>query len=439
MALKKQMKKTPVSRELRLQTPKGMHDVLPSQQPYWQMIREAVRDLARNYNFGRIDTPIVEYAQLFQRGVGAGTDIVEKEMYVFKTKGRDILALRPEGTASVMRSYMQHSLNRLGQPQKLFYEGPMFRHENPQSGRYRQFYQMGFEIIGGANDPLYDAQVVLVFDLLLKNLRIKNASLHLNSIGCRVCRPIYKRHLQNYYRNKEGQLCPDCKNRLKANPLRLLDCKREECQPFKAKAPSFLDKLCSSCSHHFRGVLEYLDQLGIPYMLDNQLVRGLDYYSRTVFEFYVGEEGAAAGALGGGGRYDYLAELLGGRATPAVGWAGGFERLVEVMKAQGMSFDGKNTRRVFVAHAGELAKKRALKLIEELHAAGIPTFEALSKESLKAQLRVADKEQAVLAAIVGQKEVYEACVILRDLRTGLQETFPCTKMVDEIKKRLKGK
>ena len=439
MASKQQGKKATSAQELRLQTPKGMHDVLPAQQPYWRMIREAVQDLARNYNFGRIDTPIVEYAQLFQRGVGAGTDIVEKEMYVFKTKGRDTLALRPEGTASVMRAYMQHSLNRLGQPQKLFYEGPMFRHENPQSGRYRQFYQMGFEIIGGANDPLYDAQVVLVFDRLLKELRIKNVSLHLNSIGCRVCRLVYKRHLQNYYRNKEEQLCPDCKNRLKTNPLRLLDCKREECQPFKAKAPNFLDKLCSSCSHHFRGVLEYLDQLGIPYMLDNQLVRGLDYYSRTVFEFYVEGEGAATGALGGGGRYDYLAELLGGRATPAVGWAGGFERLVDVMRTQGMSFDGKNTRRVFVAHAGELAKKRALKLIEELHAAGIPTFEALSKESLKAQLKVADKEQAVLAAIVGQKEVYEACVILRDLRTGLQEMFPCTKMVDEIKKRLKGR
>jgi len=416
-------------------TPKGMHDILPSDQPYWDRIDRTARELADFYNFGRIETPILEFADLFHKTVGEETDIVQKEMYVLKTKGGDILALRPEGTAPVARAYLEHSLGRVSQPQKLFYQGPMFRHENPQAGRYRQFSQIGFEIIGGSNDPIYDTQIILVFHRLLESLKIKNANLKINSIGCRVCRPLYKRQLQAYYKNHEKNLCPDCVWRLKINPLRLLDCKRETCEKIKEKTPNVLDKLCSMCSTHFKTVLEYLDELQVPYTLDNQLVRGLDYYSRTVFEIFAEGPGRELGALPGGGRYDYLMELLGGHLTPAVGGACGIERLIAVMKAQDIKLGAKSSRRVFVAHAGEMAKKKCLKLVEDLRGAGIATSEGLARESLTAQLKIADREGVPIALILGQREIYEERVIIRDLRTGLQETVPLHRIVEEIKRR----
>lgn len=415
--------------------PKGMHDILPAEQPYWDRIDRVVRDVADFYNFGRIETPILEFASLFERGVGESTDIVRKEMYFVKTRGGDALVLRPENTAPIARAYIEHSLGRIAQPQKLFYEGPMFRHENPQLGRYRQFHQAGFEIIGGSSDPIYDAQVILIFNRLLETLKIKNVILKINSIGCRICRPIYKRQLKTYYKHHEKQLCGDCAERLRDNPLRLLDCKNEACAKLKEQAPNFLDKLCSTCARHLREVLEYLDDLKMAYAIDNQLVRGLDYYSRTVFEFYV--DGSDVGALPAGGRYDYLVEMIGGRLTPAVGGAVGIERLIETMKVQDVKLFPKNGRRVFLIHVGELAKKKSLRLIEELRAAGIPVMESLGKESIKAQLKAADKHGSPLALIFGQKEIYEGSVIVRNLRTGLQENIVLDKIVPEIQKLLK--
>lgn len=427
--------KTPV-----FQVPKGMHDALPADQPWWNRTRRAVEEMAAMYNFLRIDTPILESAELFQRSIGEETDLVQKEMYTLKTKGGDVLALRPEGTAPLVRAYLQHGMSRLGQPLRLYYEGPFFRHERPQAGRYRQLTQAGFEIIGGPNDPIFDAQVILVFDRLLKYVKIGDVVLKINSIGCRICRPFYKRQLQTYYKRHEQKLCADCQRRLNANVLRLLDCKNENCKPFKEHAPNFLDKLCSACSQHFKGVLEYLDELGISYSLDNQLVRGLDYYNRTVFEMMVQQgPGAELGALLGGGRYDYLFEELGGRLTPAVGGAVGYERLIEAMKAQKVNLPAKNQKRVFVIYVGELAKRKALKLTEQLRSAGLAVTEAFGKESLRAQLKIADKEGFSLALILGQKEIYEESVILRDLRNSLQENISMSKMVDEIKKRLKEK
>ncbi len=420
-----------------LRVPRGMHDILPIDQAWWERVEKAVKELADFYNFGRIETPVLEFADLFQRTVGSDTDIIQKEMYVLKTKGGDILALRPEGTAGIARAYLEHGLSSFGQPQKLFYLGPFFRHENPQAGRFRQFYQAGFEIIGGTSDPIYDAQIILIFDRLLKNLKIKNINLIINSIGCKICRPNYKKQLQNYYKRYEKDICDNCESRLKNNPLRLLDCKNEKCVGLREKVPNFLDKICMNCRKHLRAVLEYLDELEIVYNLDNSLVRGLDYYSQTVFEFYA--DGANVGALPGGGRYDYLVESLGGKVTPAVGGAVGIERLIEVMKAQEFKLPAKNNRRVFVVHVGELAKKKSLKVIEELRMAGIPVVEALGKESVKAQLKMADKQGSVLAVIFGQKEIYEESVILRDLRTGLQETVVLAKMVPEIQKRLRDK
>lgn len=422
-----------------LQAPKGMHDVLPAEQAWWDKIRRSIDDLASFYNFNRIDTPILEPAALFERGVGDETDVVQKEMYTLRTKGGDILALRPEGTAPVARAYLEHSLGRLGQPMKLFYAGQMFRHENPQAGRFRQFTHIGFEILGGASDAIYDAQIIIIFDRLLKALRILKTSLKINSIGCRVCRPFYKRQLQNYYKRYEKELCGDCVRRLNGNVLKLLDCKKESCQPFKAQAPNFLDKICLACSHHFQGVLEYLDELKIPYSLDNQLVRGLDYYSRTVFEFFAEGAGSEFGALAGGGRYDYLFEALGGRLTPAVGGAASFERLILVMKAQEVKLPAKSQKKAFVIYIGDLAKRKSLKLIEDLRVAGLPVAEAFGKESLKSQLKVADREGYPLALILGQKEIYEESIIVRNLKTSVQETIPMRKAIEEIKKRLREK
>ncbi len=415
--------------------PKGMHDVLPADQPYWERIEAVIKDIARLHNFGRIEPPVLEFIDLFKKTTGEETDVVQKEMYSLKTKGGDVFALRPEYTPSVSRAYLEHGLSRLGQPQKLFYFGPVFRHDRPQLGRYRQFTQLGFEVLGGFNDPVYDAEIILIFTTLLDELKIKNTVLKINSIGCKVCRPIYRKQLQNFYKYHEKELCGDCSVRVKTNPLRLLDCKHPQCEKLRAKAPNVLDKLCVTCSKHFKEVLEHLDELGIPYALDNHLVRGLDYYNRTVFEIYAEGAGSEVGALLGGGRYDYLMEFLGGHLTPSVGGASGIERLIAVMKARGLLIPQKAVKRVFLVHAGYSAKKKALKLMKNLIAAGIPVSQALAKESLKAQLKSADKEGLSLALILGQKEIYESSVIIRDMRTGLQETVHLDKIVEEIKKR----
>lgn len=418
------------------QAPRGMHDILPEDQLWWSKVRKAAEETADFYNFSRIDTPIVESSGLFERGIGASTDIVSKEMFNLKTKGGDRLVLRPEGTASIMRAYFENSLSRLGQPLRLWYIGPFFRYERPQAGRYRQFHQVGFEIIGGESDPLYDAQLILTTYRFIEELKIKNLVIQINSIGCKSCRPIYKKKLLDYYKKLDNKICKDCRLRLSTNPLRILDCKNEVCEAFKAKAPVTINSLCQSCRSHFKLVLEYLDELGLPYTLNNYLVRGLDYYNRTVFE--ITKEADPAFAFGGGGRYDYLGEVLGGRRTPlpAVGSAPGLERLVELMKAEGLPGAHKSRAKVFLIQIGEEAKKKALTLIEKFRQANIKAVESLGKGSLKSQFRLADKEGVDLALILGQREAFEDNIIIRDMRSGNQETVPLVKVVDEIKRRL---
>jgi histidyl-tRNA synthetase len=426
---------SPAGGNKHFQAPRGMHDRMPVDAPYWERIESVSADLAREYGFGRLETPVLEHADLYRKTTGEESDIVEKEMYVVRTKGGDMFALRPEYTPGICRAYLENSMSRLGQPQKLFYLGQVFRHDRPQLGRYRQFTQIGFETIGGQNDPVYDAEIIAIATDLLSTLKIKNTALKVNSVGCRICRPIYKKQLQNYYKNHEKELCVDCVRRLKTNPLRLLDCKEPACVALKEKAPNFLDKLCVVCSGHFRGVLEYLDEAKISYLLDNTLVRGLDYYSRTVFEIFAEGAEVELGSVLGGGRYDYLMEMIGGHMTPALGFASGAERLIAVMKARGIEFSPRNGRKIFLAHAGELAKKKAFALVRELRADGLNIVEALAKESLSAQLKVADKENIGIALILGQKEIYEESIILRDLKSGVQEAVALSKIVAEIKKR----
>jgi len=414
--------------------PKGMHDILPQDQPLWEKVRKATREISDFYNFHRIDTPIVEHIELFERATGQETDIVQKQMFNIASRGNDRLVLRPEGTPGVVRAYIQNGLSHMGQPLKLYYEGPMFRYEQPQAGRFRQFHQIGFEVMGGEDDSLYDIQVMQACYRLIEELKIKNTTLKINTLGCKNCRPVYKKKLQEYYKNKEKDLCVDCKRRLATNPLRLLDCKEEKCVEMKKDAPVILDHLCASCTKSFKGLLEYFEELDIPYLPDHYLVRGLDYYTGVVFE--ITTEGFDF-ALGGGGRYNDLVEQMGGRKTSAVGASLGVERLIEVMKAREIGEAIKPKPRVFLIHVGDIARKRSLGIIERLRQANIRVKESLGKDSLKAQFRNADRAGAPLALIFGQKEAFEENIIIRDMVTGAQETVPLAKMAEAIRRRLK--
>lgn len=434
---KKNFPKTKINKKKQkfvFQAPKGMHDILPRDWVSWDKVLKTGKEIAEFYNFLKIETPIVENADLFVRAVGEDTDIVSKEMFFIKSGGADKFILRPEGTAAIARSYLEHGLSHISQPVKLYYFGPMFRHEQPQAGRYRAFHQFGFEIMGGASDPIYDAQIILASVRLIEGLKIKNLTLQINSIGCRVCRPHFKKRLVDYYRRHERKLCGDCNRRLKTNPLRLLDCKSEECVALKAHAPNLMDNLCSSCNTHFKSVIEYLDELSLPYTLNPYLVRGLDYYNKTVFEVFA--EGYQH-AIAAGGRYDYLFEMIGGRPTPGVGSALGLERLIEVMRLQGIELMPKGKARVFLMYIGDLAKKKVLKLVEEFRDKGIHVRESFGKDLLKKQMQLADKDSAEFALILGQKEVYEESIIIRDLVSGTQESIPVKRVVEEVKKRLK--
>ena len=413
--------------------PKGMHDILPDEQPLWDKIRKVTKETADFYNFSKIETPILERVELFERSLGETSDVIEKQILVVRGKGGDSLALRPEGTAPIARAYIENGLSRLGQPLKLYYEGPMFRHEQPQAGRFRQFHQIGFEIISNDSDPIYDAQVIITSYRLLQDLKIKELNLQLNSIGCAKCRPVFRKKLLEYYSSKEKSLCGDCRRRLRLNPLRLLDCKNENCIVLKKESPSILDTICYDCKKHLKKVLEFLEEVKLPYTLNQYLVRGLDYYSKTVFEIFTEGSGLA---LAAGGRYDYLLEML-GKYAPGVGAAIGFERLVEIIKSRGINLVGRPKPKVFLIHIGDLAKVKALSLIETLRESGLDVLESLGKESLRAQLKAADKAGSVLSLIFGQQEAFEQSIIIRDMKTGAQETVPLKKVADALKRRMK--
>ncbi len=420
------------------QAPKGTYDILPQDQAWWEKIYKVTRSIANAYGFGKIDTPIIEDAELFIRGTGATTDIVEKQMYTFKTKGGDFLALRPELTPGIVRAYLEGGLSALPQPVKLYGYGPLFRYERPQAGRYRQHHQINFDIIG-SQAPVSDVQIIQVFFNIFSELGLKNINLQINSIGCKDCRPAYKKLLTNYYRSKTDRICPDCKRRLKENPLRLLDCKDEKCVQLISSAPQIIDHLCEECHNHFKGVLEFLDELEVPYILNPYLVRGLDYYSKTVFEFWPENGDIRQAALGGGGRYDYLVKMLGGKDTPSAGGGCGIERVIHQLKFQGVKTPVSHSPRVFLVQLGDLAKRKSMRLFEELCQANISVSESFSKDSIKTQMRLADKLGAKIVLILGQQEVLSGTIILRDMQTGVQETIKQDKLMKELKKRLAKK
>ena len=421
----------------KFQSPNGMHDILPEEQKYFQKIHNVCEEMANFYDFQKIETPILEETELFSRGIGLATDIVGKQMFTLRTKGGDYLTLRPEFTAPIVRAYIEQGMQNLPQPVKLWYFGPCFRYERPQLGRFRQFWQFGFEVLGGESSVL-DAQIIQIFYNILSELRLKNLIVEVNSIGDSQCRPYYKKILTSYFRSREQALCLDCRRRLRENPLRILDCKEERCQQLRSQAPQILDHLCENCHSHFKEVLEFLDELELPYHLNPYLVRGLDYYTKTVFEIVEeSSEGKTLGTLVAGGRYDTLVKLLGGRDTPAVGGAGGVERTIQLMKTKAFRFPKEKPREVFLAQLGDLAKRKSLKLIEDFREAGILVGESFGRDSLKAQLKMADRIGAKYALILGQKEALEGTIIIRDMASGKQDLVKLEKVIGEIKKRLK--
>jgi len=422
----------------KFQSPTGMHDILPEEQRFFQRIYNIVENIANFYQFQKIETPILEETELFSKGIGIATDIVGKQMYSFRTKGGDYLTLRPEGTASIVRAYIQQGMFNLPQPVKLWYFSPFFRYEHPQTGRYRQFWQYGFEVLG-EEGPIIDVQIIQIFYNILREIRFKNLIVEINSIGDSQCRPYYKKLLVSYFRTREASLCSDCKRRLRENPLRILDCKEEKCQPIKAQAPQMVDHLCEECRKHFREVLEFLDEIELPYHLNPYLVRGLDYYTKTVFEIYEdSEEGQKQGALVGGGRYDALFKLLGGKPTPACGGAAGIERIIMLMKKRAVGgWRPPALPKIFLAQLGNLAKRKSLKLLEDFRKEKILVSESFGRDSLKAQLSKANKIGVKYTLILGQKEALEGTIIIRDMVSGKQETLKIEKIVREMKKRLK--
>lgn len=423
---------------------KGMKDILPVDQPYWSCIKTVTEKMMDDYSFGRIDSPVLEDTSLYLHALGKQTDIVEKEMYTFIDQGGANLSLRPEFTASFVRAYIEHGMLAWPQPVKLYGMGPLYRHDKPQEGRYRQFHQMNCEIFGEAKAAA-DAQLIMIAYKFFTSMGL-SPIMHINSIGCQVCRPAYREALTEYYRNKRSQICEDCKRRLTRNVLRLLDCKEQICQEIKTKSPHMDEHRCDDCKNHFMAVLEYVDEFDIPYEYNHYLVRGLDYYTRTVFEFYVPrgvDEEMNMLALGGGGRYDNLIELFGGPPTPAVGFGIGLERVILKMKeleaADQITPVIKNRPvDVFIAQLGERAKRRMMVMYESLLKEGFQMAECFTKDSLRAQLDIANKLGVKFTVILGEKELIDGTIIIRNMEGGEQEVIDSTKLIPTLKKKLTG-
>ncbi|MBI2475298.1 histidine--tRNA ligase [Candidatus Uhrbacteria bacterium] len=415
---------------------RGFRDIMPEEQGRWNFVRDAMRSLAESYTFDRIDLPILERSDLFLRTLGKGTDVVEKEMYVFTDPSNRSVALRPEATASAARAYIEHGMIERPQPVKLWYEGPMFRHDRPQAGRFRQFYQVGFEVFG-SSEPIIDAQLILIGKKIFETLGL-DVSVQINSIGTPECRQAYLAELVSYFRQFRSRLPEDDKRRLQKNPLRLLDSKEPETIELLKDAPQILDWLDEKSKEHFMKVLEFLDEVEMPYVLNSHLVRGLDYYTHTVFEFTLADDEGekAQNALGGGGRYDGLVELIGGRPTPACGFALGIDRIVRALSDKNIDPPQYKKAHVFFAQLGDAARRVGLKLFEEFRKSGIIVSEAVGKNALKAQLEVANKLGVQFTLILGQKEVLDGTIIIRDMESGAQETIDVKKIVSVVERKL---
>lgn len=413
--------------------PRGTEDILPDDSPLWRKIEQTAHEVCANFGFKEIRTPVFEDTNLFQRGVGDTTDVVQKEMYTFEDKGGRSITLRPEGTASVARSFIENSLYANPQPTKLYYIISCYRYEKPQSGRLREFHQFGTECLGSPS-PSADAEIIALALTFFNRLGIKDLKLNLNSIGCPNCKKAYNEKLKEYFKQYEDELCDTCKTRLEKNPMRIIDCKSEICSRIAKDAPKMIDFLCDECREHFDKTRAYLDATGIKYTIDPDIVRGLDYYTRTVFEITSDALGAQS-TVCGGGRYNGLIEEIGGKPTEGIGFALGIERLVMIMKAQGIDLDTASATDIFVGSIGDSADICAQKLVYELRVAGVNAERDILGRSVKAQMKYANKTGARFSMILGEDEVNSAKADLKNMETG--ETTSVSLTADEVLKLIR--
>ena len=408
--------------ELITKAPKGTVDLVPEKAAKWQAVEEVFRSEAELNGFGEIRTPVFEHTELFLRGVGDTTDVVEKQMYTFEDKGGRSITLRPEGTAGAVRAMLETGLYNAGYPVKLYYLTSCYRYEKPQAGRLRELHQFGVEMFGAA-EPVADAQVIAMALSAFKRLGLHDVGLQLNSIGCPTCRKEYHKALKEYFTERRDQLCDTCLSRLERNPMRILDCKSPECQEVCKGAPKITDYLCQDCKAHFQKVQDYLTALGVEFEIDPGLVRGLDYYTRTVFEFPSKSLGFA---LGGGGRYDGLVEEFGGKPTPGLGFGLGLDRILMALEAQQVEFPQLPKCEMYIATMGEEAQKKAFLLLDELHRCGIPADTDLCGRGLKAQMKYAGKIGAKFTMVLGDNELQEGKAELKNMGTGEKKKIAIT-------------
>ena len=411
--------------------PRGTKDILPDTVGDWNYVEGKIRELCRRFGYSEIRTPIFEHTELFQRGIGEGTDVVDKEMYTFTDRGERSITLRPENTASAVRAYLQNKLYAQSNLVKLFYIGSMFRYDRPQAGRMREFHQFGVEALGEAN-PAVDAEVILLAMNLLEGLGLKDLELSINSVGCPKCRSKYRTMLQDFFRDKLEDLCEDCRSRFERSPLRILDCKKDSDKPYMADAPKITDCLCEECADHFAKLKELLTSAGISFTHDPRLVRGLDYYTKTAFEIKYPPLGAQS-AVAGGGRYDGLIEEMGGNPTPAVGYATGLERLLLALESQNLLPEKNRSVDAYVVALGETAQAEGFKLLNSLRQQGLSASMDFAGRSMKAQMKQANKLGAKYSVILGEDEIAEGVVMLRSMEDSSQAKVPMAQVAEKIK------
>lgn len=411
--------------------PRGTKDILPDTVGDWNYVEGEIRELCRRFGYSEIRTPIFEHTELFQRGIGEGTDVVDKEMYTFTDRGERSITLRPENTASAVRAYLQNKLYAQSNLVKLFYIGSMFRYDRPQAGRMREFHQFGVEALGEAN-PAVDAEVILLAMNLLEGLGLKDLELSINSVGCPKCRSKYRTMLQDFFRDKLEDLCEDCRSRFERSPLRILDCKKDSDKPYMADAPKITDCLCEECADHFAKLKELLASAGISFTHDPRLVRGLDYYTKTAFEIKYPPLGAQS-AVAGGGRYDGLIEEMGGNPTPAVGFATGLERLLLALESQNLLPEKNRSVDAYVVALGEAAQAEGFKLLNSLRQQGLSAAMDFAGRSMKAQMKQANKLGAKYSVILGEDEIAEGVVMLRSMEDSSQAKVPMNQVAEKIK------
>ena len=410
--------------------PRGTKDILPEQAKSWLLLENKIRELCELYGYEEIRTPTFEHTELFLRGIGEGTDVVDKEMYTFKDRGDRSITLRPENTASVVRAYLQNKLYANAGLVKLFYIGSMFRYDRPQAGRLREFHQFGVEALGEKN-PAVDAEIILLAWEFLKSLGLDDLTLKINTVGCPACRPIFRKKLTEYFTENAEELCEDCLRRLEKNPLRILDCKIDGLKEFMEDAPRIETCLCDDCREHFNSVKKFLTAAGVEFEVNNRLVRGLDYYTKTAFEIQYAPLGAQS-AVAGGGRYDGLIKEIGGEDTPAVGFAAGLERILLALELQGLLPAQDKKIAAFVVASGAAAETYAFKLLTDLRRKNISVAMDFGKKSMKAQMKSAAKSGARFALIVGDDEVSSETVTIKNLETSAQENVPVTEVSAKI-------